>query len=368
MEKAFKVRIYPTEEQKNLIDKSFGCSRYVYNYFLDFKQREYKEHKNKYSFYDICKLLTSLKKELTWLKEVDKWALQNSLKDLDYAYKRFFKGAGCPKFKSKHSSKMSYRSNFINNNIELLEGSIKLPKLGKVKIKDKAYRPKDGRILNATVSKTETNKYFVSVCYTDINVEPLPKTGRKVGIDLGIKSFISTSDGKHKDNPKYLEKSEAKLRKLQKAVSRKPKDSANREKVRLKLAKCHEKIANQRKDFLHKLSKSLVMKYDVIIIEDLRIKNLLKNHRLAKSISSASWYTFTEMLRYKSLFYGKTLIKIDPFFPSSQLCSTCHFKNTNVKNLKVRVWKCPKCGAINDRDVNAAINILNEGLRILNSN
>ena len=217
MEKAFKVRKYPTEEQKNLIDKSFGCSRYVYNYFLDFKQREYKEHKNKYSFYDICKLLTSLKKELTWLKEADKCALQNSLKDLDYAYKRFFKGAGCPKFKSKHSSKMSYRSNFINNNIELLEGSIKLPKLGKVKIKDKAYRPKDGRILNATVSKTKTNKYFVGVCYTDINVEPLPKTGRKVGIDLGIKSFISTSDGKHKDNPKYLEKSEAKLRKLQKS-------------------------------------------------------------------------------------------------------------------------------------------------------
>ena len=368
MEKTFKMRIYPTEEQRTLIDKSFGCSRYVYNYFLDFKQREYKEHKNKYSFYDMSKLLTALKKELIWLKEVDKWALQNSLKDLDFAYKRFFKGARYPKFKSKHSSKMSYRSNFSNNNIELLENSIKLLKLGKVKIKDRAYKPKNGRILNATVSKTKTNKYFVSICYADINIEPLPKTGCKVGIDLGLKSFISTSDRKHEDNPKYLEKSEAKLRKLQKAVSRKPKDSANREKARLKLAKCYEKITNQRKNFLHKLSKSLVMKYDVIVIEDLRIKNLLKNHCLAKSISSASWYTFTEMLRYKSLFYGKTLIKIDPFFPSSQLCSTCHFKNTNVKNLKVRVWKCPKCGVINDRDINAVINILNEGLRILNSN
>lgn len=366
MEKAFKMRIYPTEEQKTLIDKSFGCSRYVYNYFLDFKQREYKEHKNKYSYSDISKLLTSLKKELTWLKEVDKCALQNALKDLDYAYKRFFKGTGYPKFKSKHSSKMSYRSSFSNNNIELLENSIKLSKLGKVKIKDNAYRPKDGRILNATVSKTKTGKYFVSICYTNINVKPLPKTGRKVGIDLGIKSFISTSDGKRKDDPRYLEKSEAKLIKLQKALTRKPKDSANREKAKLKLAKCHEKIANQRKDFLHKLSKSLVVNYDVIVIEDLRIKNLLKNHHLAKSISSVSWYMFTEMLRYKALFYGKTLIKVNPFFPSSQLCSTCHFKNTNVRNLKVRVWKCSKCGAINDRDINAAINILNEGLRILN--
>lgn len=365
MEKAFKMRIYPTENQKTLIDKSFGCSRYVYNYFLDFKQREYKEHKNKYSFYDMCKLLTSLKKELTWLKEVDKYALQNSLKDLDYAYKRFFKGARYPKFKSKRSSKMSYRSNFSNNNIELLEDSIKLPKLGKVKIKDKAYRPKDGRILNATVSKTKTGKYFVSICYTDINIKPLPKTGRSVGIDLGLKSFITTSDAEQVDNPRYLEKSQVKLKKLQRMLSRKPKDSKNREKIRLKLAKCHEKIVNQRKDFLHKLSKSLVTNYDVIVIEDLKIKNLLKNHHLANSIFSVSWYTFTEMLRYKSLFYGKTLLKVDSFFPSSQLCSKCNFKNVEVKDLKVRSWVCSSCGSINHRDINAAINILNEGLRLL---
>ena len=365
MKKAFKMRIYPTENQKTLIDKSFGCSRYVYNYFLDFKQREYKEHKNKYSFYDMCKLLTSLKKELTWLKEVDKYALQNSLKDLDYAYKRFFKGTGYPKFKSKHSSKMSYRSSFSNNNIELLEDSIKLPKLGKVKIKDKLYRPKNGRILNATVSKTKTGKYFVSICYTDINIKPLPKTGRSVGIDLGLKSFITTSDAEQVDNPRYLEKSQVKLKKLQRMLSRKPKDSKNREKVRLKLAMCYEKIANQRKDFLHKLSKSLVTNYDVIVIEDLKIKNLLKNHHLANSISSVSWYTFTEMLRYKSLFYGKTLIKVDSFFPSSQLCSNCNFKNTKVKDLKIRSWVCPSCGSINHRDINAAINILNEGLKLL---
>lgn len=365
MEKAFKMRIYPTEEQKTLIDKSFGCARYVYNYFLDFKQREYKEHKNKYSYSDTSKLLTSLKKELTWLKEVDKCALQNSLKDLDYAYKRFFKGAGYPKFKSKYSSKMSYRSNCSHNTIELLENYVKLPKLGKVRIKDKTYKPKDGRILNATVSKTKTGKYFVSICYTDINIKPLPKTGRSVGIDLGLKSFITTSDAEQVDNPKYLEKSQVKLKKLQRMLSRKPKDSKNREKIRLKLAECYEKIVNQRKDFLHKLSKSLVIDYDVIVIEDLKIKNLLKNHRLANSISSVSWYTFTEMLRYKSLFYGKTLLKVDSFFPSSQLCSNCNFKNVEVKDLKVRSWVCPSCGSINHRDINAAINILNEGLRLL---
>lgn len=365
MEKAFKMRIYPTEEQTILINKSFGCARYVYNHFLDFKKREYEEHGNKHSYKDTSKLLTSLKKDLLWLREVDKCALQNSLKDLDTAYKRFFKGAGYPKFKAKHSSKMSYRSNFTHNNIELLEDSIKLPKLGRVKIKDKAYRPKGGRILNVTVSKTKTGKYFASICFTDIDIEPLPKTGRKLGIDLGLKSFITTSDGMQVDNPRYLEKSQAKLKKLHKELSRKPKGSKNREKARLKLTKCYEKVTNQRRDFLHKLSKSLVEDYDIIVIEDLRIRNLLKNHRLAKSISSASWYAFTEMLRYKSDFYGKTLIKVDPFFPSSQLCSNCGYKNTEVKDLKIRSWECPSCGSVNDRDVNAAINILREGLRLL---
>lgn len=367
MEKAFKYRIYPTEEQKILIDKSFGCARYVYNYFLAYKQSAYKDKGLSYSYYDLCKELTQLKKDLPWLKEPDKWALQNSLRDLDRAYKRFFDGAGYPKFKSKRFSKMSYRSSFSNNNIELLEGSVKLPKLGRVKIKDRTYRPKNGRILNATVSKTKTNKYFVSICFTDIEIDHLPKTGLSVGIDLGLKTFITTSDSVQVDNPRYLEKSEARLKKLQKSLSRKPKDSKNREKVRLKLAKCHEKIANQRKDFSHKLSKKLVTDYDVIVIEDLKVKNLQKNHYLAKSISSASWSMFTEMLRYKALFYGKTLVKIDPFFPSSQLCSNCGYKNIDVKNLQIRSWQCPSCGSVNDRDVNAAKNILSEGLRLLAS-
>lgn len=333
--KVFKFRIYPTDEQKVLLNKTFGCVRYVYNHFLEFKQTEYEKDKSKYSFNQCCKLLTSLKEEIEWLREPDKCSLQNSLKDLDVAYKNFFNGAGYPKFKSKHKSKNSYRTNFTNDNIELLENSIKLPKLGKVKIKDKTYRPKSGRILNATVSKTKTNKYFVSLCYTDVEVNKLPKTNRNIGIDLGISKFITTSDYFEVLNPKYLEKEEAKLKKLHKSLSRKPRGSKNYEKARLKLAKCYEKISNQRKDFLHKLSTLLVKEYDIIAIEDLKISNMLKNHKLAKSISSASWYTFTSMLMYKSEWYGKRVVKVDTFYPSSQLCNSCNYKNTEVKILKL---------------------------------
>ena len=365
MEKAFKMQIYPTLEQIILINKTFGCSRYIYNHFLDFKRQEYKTHGNKYNYYDTCKLLTALKKEIEWLREVDKCALQNSLKDLDNAFKRFFKGAGYPNFKAKHYARMAYRTTFSNNNIEFLEDAIKLPKLGKVKIKDKLYRPRNGRILNATISKTKTGKYFISICYTDIEIEPLPKTGYNVGIDLGLKSFITTSDFYKVDNPKFLEKSEEKLKKLHRLLSRKPKVSKNREKARLKLAKGYEKVTNQRNDFLHKLSKRIVENYDTIVIEDLKVRNLLKNHYLAKSISSASWYKFTNMLEYKARFYGKTVIRVNQFFPSSQLCSNCSFKNEKVKDLRVRAWECPNCGAINDRDLNASQNILKEGLRIL---
>lgn len=363
MEKAYKIRIYPNKEQEELIEKSFGCTRFVYNYFLDLKQKAYTKSKTKYSYFDLSKILTELKQEFAWLKEPDKFALQNSLRDLDTAYKRFFKGSDYPRFKSKKCSKNSYRT----AKVELLKDSVKLPKLGRVKIKEKNYRSQTGRAVNATISKTRTGKYFVSICCTEVEIQPLPKTGYNVGLDLGIKSFLTTSSYFSVENPKYLEKTETRLKKLQRELSRKSSGSQNREKTRRKLAKCHEKITNQRKDFLHKLSISLISHYDVIAIEDLNVSGMLKNHRLAKSVSSVSWNVFVGMLEYKARFYSKEIVKVGRFFPSSQLCSHCGFKNIETKNLEVREWQCPLCGTIHDRDANAAINILNEGLKILGS-
>ena len=363
--KSFKYRIYPTDEQITLLSKTFGCTRYVYNHFLEFKKTEYEDSKKDYGAYDLIKLIVPLKEELDWLKEPDSCALQNSIKDLDRAFKNFFKGAGYPKFKSKHKSKASYRTSFSNNNIELLDSSIKLPKLGKVKIKDRTYRPKTGRILNATVFKTKTGKYFVSICFIDVEVNSLPKTGENVGLDLGISKFITTSDMYEVLNPKYLETEMAKLKKLHKSLSRKSNGNKNKEKARLKLAKCYEKVTNQRKDFLHKLSRMLVEEYDLIVIEDLKVSNMIKNHSLAQSISSASWSSFVTMLQYKAEWYGKRVIKVDTFFPSSQLCNSCGCKNKDVKNLNIREWECPVCGSHNHRDLNAAKNILNKGLEVL---
>lgn len=362
MEKAYKFRLYPNKEQQILLAKTFGCTRFVYNYYLDKRITAYKTDKTTLSAYDCIKDLTSLKKEYEWLKEPDKCALQNTLKDLDSAYKGFFKsGKGFPKFKSKKTHRYSYRTSYTNNNIQFLGNLIKLPKLGKVKIRDKQIP--QGRILNATISQTPSGKYYCSLCCTDVTIEPFEKTGSVVGIDLGIKEFAITSDSEHIENPKYLAKSLKKLARLQRQLSRKTRGSNRWNKARIKVAKCQEYIANQRADFLHKLSTRFIKEYDVISLEDLNVSGILKNHSLARSVSDVSWSQFTTMLQYKANWYGKEIIKIDRFFASSQLCNVCGYKNTGTKDLSVRSWVCPVCGTSHDRDVNASINILKEGLK-----
>lgn len=365
-EKAYRYRIYPNKKQQELIQKTFGCTRFVYNYYLNKRKEMYENDKTTFTYNMCSKDLTNLKKELEWLKEPDKYSLQKALKDLDAAYQKFFKEhTGYPKFKSKKNRYKSYRTSYTNNNIRFENKYIRLPKLGLVKIRDKQI-PK-GRILNATISQEPNGHYYCSLCCTDVDFEQLPKTNKNVGIDLGICDFAILSDGIKIENPQFYEQSEKKLARLQRELSRKTIGSARWEKARLKVAKLQKHIANQRNDFLQKLTTIIVINYDVISIEDLDVKSMKETDSKIrnKRVGDVSWSEFRRMLTYKSQWYGKELSVIDRYYPSSQICHCCGHRDSK-KSEDIRSWICPNCHSELDRDINAAINILNEGLRILN--
>ena len=361
--KAYKFRIYPDSNQALLIVKTIGCSRFVFNHFLAERSSAYESEKRTLSYSNCSAMLTQLKKELTWLKEVDSTALQSSLRFLDDSFKRFFSRQNdYPRFKSRKNPVQSYTSKFTNNNIAVEDSFLKLPKLGLVRYAKS--REVDGRIISATVSRKPSGKFFVSLL-AETEVSELPKTGIACGVDLGLKDFAVLSDGSGQTNPRFFRSLEAKLAKEQRILSRRVKFSSNWYKQKLKVARVHEKIANTRADYLHKLSTDIVKNHDIIGMEDLQVSDMLKNKRLSKAISEVSWSQFKKLLEYKAVWYGKKVITVSKTFASSQLCSACNYQNKAVKNLSVRTWTCPSCNAVHDRDINASINLRNEAIRLL---
>ena len=315
------------------------------------------------SYNHMSKIITELKKHKLWLKEVDKWSLQNAIRDLDFAYQMFFKGKGFPKFKSKKRDKNSYRTS-SNIHLDIDNKKIKIPKVGWIKFRDKSNFKGLTKINNITISKTSSVEYYASIS-AEVYIPCFERTNQECGIDLGLKDFCILNDGIKFENPKFLVNNEKRLRLLQKSLSRKVYGSKNYMKAKLKLAKFHEYIVNCRKDYLHKISLFLVKNYDIICAETLQVKNMVKNHKLSRAISDVSWNEFCRQLEYKCLWYDKKFVQIDTCFASSQTCSKCGYKNSDVKNLNVREWTCIGCGSHHDRDINASTNILNEGLRML---
>ena len=363
MLKSYKYKLKPSDEQIVLLNKHFGSIRFVYNFFLNERKKEYETNKQSLNYSDNSKSLTELKKQegYIWLNEINSQSLQSSLKHLDDSYNGFFKKrTKFPKFKSKHT-KNSFK---IPQFVKIENGKLKIPKF-KEPIDLILSRSFNGTIKQCTISKTPTNEYFVSILVETEHIK-YEKTGKSIGIDLGIKDFVITSDGYKYKNNRYTRTYEKKLKEHQQHLSRKTKGSNRYLKQKLKVATIYKKITNSRLNNLHKVSTQLIKKYDLIVMEDLNIKGMIKNHKLSKQISDVSWSKFIELLTYKAQWNDKEIVKIDRFFPSSKTCNCCGYINQNLK-LDMREWNCPSCNTKLDRDLNASINILKEGYKQISS-
>ncbi len=370
LNKAYKFRLYPNQEQSTLISKTFGCVRFVYNKMLAERKDTYNKYKDNKTELKKQKLPTpaKYKDEFLWLKEVDSLALANAQLNLQSAYNKFFREhKGFPKFKSKKHPIQSYTTNNQGGNIRIKDNKIKLPKIGWVRCKVHRQIAENEIIKSCTISRTPTGKYYVSILVEyDKEIQPIQVDKNNIlGLDMDMKNLYTDSQGIKAEYPRFYRKMLDKLVVEERKLSRCKLGSNNRNKQRIKVAKLHEKVANQRKDFLHKLSKQLADNYDAVVIEDLNMQGMSQTLNLGKSVADNGWGMFTTMLKYKLEWQGKQLVKVDKWFPSSQLCSDCGFQNPETKDLSVREWICPNCGEKHNRDHNAAINIKNEGIRML---
>ena len=362
MNKAYKFRIFPNAEQQIMLAKTFGCVRFIYNHMLSDKIKYYEEKKQK-----LNNTPAQYKTEFEWLKEVDSLALANAQINLQTAYNNFFHSpkVGFPKFKSKKSNRKSYTTNCVNGNIKLENNYITLPKVGKVKVKQHRIVPSGYKLKSVTVSQSPSGKYYVSILFEYENQVQEIEPQTFLGLDFSMHELYKDSNGNESCYPRYYRQAEKKLAREQRKLSKMQKGSNNRNKQRIKVAILHEKVANQRKDFLHKQSRQIANVYDCVCIENLNMKAMSQGLHFGKSVSDNGWGMFTTYLKYKLEDMGKQLVKVDKFFASSQICNVCGYKNSKTKDLAVRAWDCPQCGTHHDRDINAAINIRNEGMRIV---